>query len=270
MTLNKKKIFIIGNGHSGTTILYGMLAYHPDLAWFCQYSQRQEGSIPGRFALPMAASTKRVLRRVLKHDWRKGIRHYLTPRPGEMNSLWTYLWSIEDPSLRKKKMAEIVESELDSWGLDALLIKNPWIGQYVEMIQDALDDGARFIHIVRDGRAVVHSILHKHQRYHEGHDALVSAVNYWTRFLEKIILFGESVKWNNILEVRYEDLVANIPETLEGIMKFCDLDLERFPFDVVPGQLRATNPKWINEKNAENIRFIEENAGEILKRYRYI
>jgi hypothetical protein len=44
-------IFILGAGHSGTTILYKMLSMHPDVAWFSQFSQR-DGNVRGRFSIP--------------------------------------------------------------------------------------------------------------------------------------------------------------------------------------------------------------------------
>ena len=43
--------FILGAAHSGTTILYRMLALHPEVLWFSQFSLRS-GEIAGRWSLP--------------------------------------------------------------------------------------------------------------------------------------------------------------------------------------------------------------------------
>lgn len=167
-------------------------------------------------------------------------------------------------------MKEIVEIEMDSWKKQAIIVKSPWIEEHVDFLNNALQGDCSFIHIVRDGRAVVPSILHKHQRYSQGKDALESAIRYWTNIVGRIIEFGDKSNWQNIMEVRYEDLVEDIPKTLANIMAFCGLDSSRFPFDRVPKKLQPTNPKWINVANRENIRLIEKGATELLQRYRYI
>ena len=46
-----RAIFVVGVEHSGTTILYRMLARHPDLAWLSHYSMR-DGEIPNRCRVP--------------------------------------------------------------------------------------------------------------------------------------------------------------------------------------------------------------------------
>jgi hypothetical protein len=42
-----RPVYMYGAAHSGTTILYKMLALHPGATWFSQYSQR-DGSVSGR------------------------------------------------------------------------------------------------------------------------------------------------------------------------------------------------------------------------------
>ena len=49
-----RAIFVVGVEHSGTTILYRMLARHPDLAWLSHYSMRDgknPESLPRAFFL---------------------------------------------------------------------------------------------------------------------------------------------------------------------------------------------------------------------------
>ena len=85
-------VFVFGADHSGTTILYRMLAYHPALTWLSQFSLRR-GEIPGRGRRPMADRLDPVLRSV-RHPWRKEttrLRHWLVPQPGEEATIWAYL-----------------------------------------------------------------------------------------------------------------------------------------------------------------------------------
>jgi hypothetical protein len=70
-------VFVFGAAHSGTTILYRMLAYHPGLTWLSQFSLRA-GEIPGRRRAPGANRVDLVLRSV-PHRWRKGRAEGLAP-----------------------------------------------------------------------------------------------------------------------------------------------------------------------------------------------
>ena len=63
-------IFVMGAQHSGTTILYKMIALHPDVTWFSQFSKR-DGSIPGRFRFPGYRLLDHILRRRFRHSWLK-------------------------------------------------------------------------------------------------------------------------------------------------------------------------------------------------------
>ena len=85
-------VFLFGVDHSGTTVAYRMLAYHPDLAWFSQFTLR-DGTIPGRPRRPGAGLLEPRLRFV-PHAWDKGDpawRRWLGPRPGEEGQIWDYL-----------------------------------------------------------------------------------------------------------------------------------------------------------------------------------
>ena len=64
-------VFVFGVDHSGTTILYRMLAYHPDLTWFSQFSLRR-GEIPGRRRRPIADGSILMLR-VLRAPVAQGV-----------------------------------------------------------------------------------------------------------------------------------------------------------------------------------------------------
>jgi len=265
-----KKIFIIGNGHSGTSILYKMLAFHPDLSWFCQYSQRSKRTIPWRILFPFSNIIKNYLKKKKTFSWEKGQNSLLFPRPGEMNSLWKYLWSINDLKLRAEILNLIIDDEIQSWGKSSIIIKNPWIGKHVELINNMLPDDVYFIHIVRDSRAVIQSILHKHKRYNEEKDALNGAIEYWKNFIQKINDFGDKTKWKNIIEIRYEDFIDDIQGTIKKVFEFCSVDVDNFNFDMVPDKLYSTNTKWINEKNKQKVKDIENKTVFFLKKYNYI
>ena len=84
-----RPIFIIGVEHSGTTILYRMLARHPDLAWLSQYSMRG-GEVPSRMRVPFYSLINRVGTRALGTKWRKdfGLLTTILPNPYEGLETW--------------------------------------------------------------------------------------------------------------------------------------------------------------------------------------
>src|SRR5215217_7217233 len=110
---NRRPVYVLGVAHSGTSILQKMLAYHPDAAWFSQYSLR-DGSVPGRRRLPLAGAADRVLRRAVRHDWRKergGLLGSAIPRPGEAHTLLLYVLAAGSESEAADRLRRVVDEE---------------------------------------------------------------------------------------------------------------------------------------------------------------
>ena len=87
-----RPLFVLGTFHSGTSILYRMLARHPDVAWFSQFSVR-DGSIPGRRRLPLYRLIDRTSRLIYGDRWgesRAEERGHRS-RPTEGQTIWLYL-----------------------------------------------------------------------------------------------------------------------------------------------------------------------------------
>ena len=49
-------VFLFGVDHSGTTVVYRMLAYHPDLAWFSQFTFKDMASVNLNWGPPFSAT----------------------------------------------------------------------------------------------------------------------------------------------------------------------------------------------------------------------
>jgi len=98
-------IFILGAAHSGTTILYNMIGYHPDVTWFSRYNRPwirwdapQDGYLNGLSRIGRGivtwtlSETDRALRK-LPYPWQKGdslIRRAI-PEPIEAGRIWQRL-----------------------------------------------------------------------------------------------------------------------------------------------------------------------------------
>lgn len=268
-------IFVVGAAHSGTTIIYNMLAMHRDVAWFSQYSQRH-GTIPNRFALPFYALINRKLRTLCAHDWRKrygsSIRDYVIPKPMERSKIWDYIiapMTGDQPSPEEfiRRMQVIFMRECKDWGTTNLLVKCLALNRYIELLHLAYPH-AKFFHIVRDGRAVAFSLREKLVRKGESTtDGLREAAKYWVEVLNSV---SQSKGSLHLLDVKYEDFCMNVHDTLREMLQFANLNLQRFPFERCPQTLEITNSKWLKAASQEELDLLIDLEKEHLIKYGYL
>jgi len=267
--VKSKKIFILGATHSGTTILYNMLAHHNELGWFSQFSQRNT-DIPNRKNLFFSNTYKRLMRKTFKHSWKKADRKNWKPFPSEAKVIWDYILSFTEDKERKEIIRKIFNDELISWRKSHILLKKPSLGDHINLFYEEFGNNAYFIHIIRDGRAVILSDLHKFQKNCTIDEALYKTIDYWKGYIDAIESFKSNYKSGNILEIRYEDFIKDIHSTIKTILKFCNIDSNTFAYNSIPKSLKSTNNKWINEKNDDIIKKIEIIANDKLTKYGYI
>lgn len=263
-----KPIFIIGASYSGTSILHKMIALHPDLAWFSQYSCRG-GEIPNRFRLPFYKYFNRVLRSVFAHNWEKedgAIK--VIPRPGEAHQIWRHIFP-KDAELSQeeyiKRLRIFLGAECEAWHKNFILTKSIRFQYYLPILKTAFPE-AKFIHIIRDGRAITLS------RKYKGGQALP-----FEHFLKRARVWAETIEEINrqrerlgFFEFRYEDFCLDVHGYLKRILNYAGLDAAKFPFNKCPKILNPTNSKWFEMATNDEIAEIENVQKEILKQYGYI
>jgi hypothetical protein len=262
-------IFILGAGHSGTTILFRMVAMHPDVTWFSQLSQRN-GTIPGRVPIPWAHPLERGLRRLFPLSWEKTqgrVRELLIPLPTEARHIMRYL--VEDdaipPEEAVRRLRRVFAAECRRWGRRFIVVKSQRLNNRLTVLRQAFAR-PRFVHLIRDGRAEALSRRGKMVRGgRPAEESLEAAAHYWCDILEGISRHADAP----LLELRYEDLCADVPGRLRQVFAFAGLDAGRFPFARVPAQLRSTNAAWLAQAAAEEMRRLENVQGEWLRRYGY-
>jgi hypothetical protein len=238
-----RPVYVYGAAHSGTTILYRLLALHPGTTWFSQYSQR-DGSVRGRRRLPLAHAVDRVLRRFLTHDWRKeeqGLSR-LRPRPGEAHTILLYVLAAPTRSEAAARLRRVVDDECRRWRRPVLLAKPLPLRGRLDVLAAAHAE-ARIVHIVRDGRAVAASLRHKFMRSGEtAAEGVERAAAHWVEMLEEVERLRTST-----LTLRYEDLCADVHGSLARALEHAGLESGAFPFDRVPATLVATNRRRLEE-----------------------
>ena len=158
-----KPIFIVGCGRSGTTIFNDVLCAHHDLAWFSNYSNKY---YPIFSIIPFccALNSSKAFKRIMGHR---------RPRPSEGNNLWNWCHPVanspSDPPLTEihvtprsyYRCRRIIADHLRFSGKKRFVNKNTRNTRRILYLEKIFPD-ARFVHVIRDGRAVVASLLNVH------------------------------------------------------------------------------------------------------------
>src|SRR5919107_63797 len=157
MTELKKPIIIVGTGRCGSTIFHHLFARHPHVMWLSGFSDKY----------PTKPSVNRSVVTALGNPL---VYRFFGERvqPGECYRFWdrhAYGFSApcrdllkEDVTPRMKKQVRAALQAMLTPKRNRMLIKLAgWsrIGFLKEIFPDA-----KFVHIVRDGRAVASSVLH--------------------------------------------------------------------------------------------------------------
>jgi Sulfotransferase family len=280
MDLQPPPIFIVGNKRSGTTMFRLMLSSHKDIC------VPPEGGF------------------VVKLAWKYGHLRQFTPRTvgffvedlfktptiedWEFNreALLQRLQRIPDatfPRLIDSIYREYIERKQPGklgWG-----DKTTWYQDYLPLL-DSHFPTAKFVHVIRDGRAVLASFK---QVEHLPHDPIEVALE-WVWGLATIQRFGQAIGPSRYYEVKYEHLVENPEVELRKVCNFLEkpycsdmlkfaefnrkikLEPERHLAwksltlqDVTTSQVS----KWQTELNNEELATFWDLAGEMMARLEY-
>ena len=259
----RSPLLVFGVAHSGTTILYRMLAYHPDLVWFSQFSLRG-GELPGRRRAPGVSGLDVVLRSV-PHQWRKGrtkLPRVLIPRPGEVATIWNSL--LEDEASAGGRIRSTLTGFSERHGGRMVLAKWPDFHQHFDVLDEAFPQ-ARFVHIVRDGRAVALSLRPKFERTLGRDEALEAAARHWVEVLART----DAAREVDVLEVRYEDFCEDVHGVIHAVLDHAGLDADVFPFQRCPAVLANRNGRHLSSASARELEVVSRIQHGVLSRHGY-
>jgi hypothetical protein len=263
---NCRPAYVCGAGHSGTTILYKLLALHPGATWFSQYSQR-DGSVTGRRQLPLAHAVDKALRRFLTHHWRKEKQglSWLIPRPGEAHTILLYVLAAPTQSEAAARLRRVVDDECRRWHRRVFLAKPLPLRGRLDLLAAAHAE-ARIVHIIRDGRAVAASLRDKFMRSGESAaEGVERAAAHWVEMIDEVERLGLPT-----LTVRYEDLCADVHGTLARALEHAGLEPNVFPFDRVPAMLASTNRDRLDELAPGELEAVQGAQAPILRGLGYL
>ncbi|CAN2048483.1 omega-hydroxy-beta-dihydromenaquinone-9 sulfotransferase [Candidatus Magnetomoraceae bacterium gMMP-1] len=305
--MNKDKkilspVFVIGTGRCGLTPLMNLICYHKDLAWPSQYLNRSFTASKLYLSYISRLVDHILVKAPNKHD------SLFIPRHSEAFNLWETCYrgfsrpfrdlTDDDVTLIvESKFKDVIEKLIKFQG------KKRFIAEYSGwsriLFFKRIFPNAKFIHIVRDGRAVANSFLHVH--YWRGWEGIYK----WRwgippdNMLEKLKKYDYSfaalagIQWkilikninensalldvSNYLEIRYEDLVKEPEKIALNCLNFLNLDPDcsifkknlsiTKIFDANKKKMRI--PPWRENLTSKHIDILNDILYEELEYYNY-
>jgi omega-hydroxy-beta-dihydromenaquinone-9 sulfotransferase len=247
-----KPIFVVGCHRSGTTVLYEALAKHPDLVFLSNAS----ALLPRIPILSNAVADLFGLDEVEQERFLKDGIPFTPATPSEAIRIWE-LYAPEggdyclDEHFSNPKMEEYlihtIKKHLKYFNKTRFINKNPDNSVRMRYLNKLFPD-AKFINIIRDGRAVCSSLLKvreiaeeffgpEHRHATSGvkvkawadieetwkTDPVSSIGLLWKEVVETIERDKETIAPERYLELRFEDFVTEPFNYLEKMVHFCDL-----------------------------------------------
>ena len=272
-----KPILIIGAPGSGTTLLYQTLCSHRDLAYITPNMLRAGILRHGRF-LGDRRKALFILQNLIHRDYTSNlpqgdalwIKYF-----GDYNYMTENDYSEEMAGYFRKKVLQVQ----NLWGRPRLVDKTLLNCFRVRLLNSIFPD-VKFIHIIRDGRAVAFSILNKieiagdpNPLFHVGFKDILGdkyqsqrseLYNYglvWAEFVRKGREASAFAK-GRYYEVCYENLITEPHKELRKIVDFCELNwYSEFEEKIPPTQ--NMNEKWKQKASKEQRIDLEESTFDL-------
>lgn len=268
---DKDFLFIIGAPRSGTTMLQVMLGSHPAVA------TTVELTLFSRYVAPWLQNWDSEVRNEKEKGWKQGLP-FVWREAEFIEYLHGFLKRSYGSVLAEKPAATII------------LDKQPGYSEHVAGIKRLLPR-ARFIHLIRDGRDVVCSMIAAKRTRGFGTGTVRESAMEWSKMLcaaRKAAEFKD-----DYLEVRYEDVLSRGGAAFAEVLDFCRLKydaewlaqtMEDNSFDNMKKALRTGNPNvsaseahyrkgkagtWREELTTLDRYIIDKRAGALLRELGY-
>jgi hypothetical protein len=238
--------FVLGTGRCGSTLVHEILAHHPDIAFISNFEDRNTPLWPAR-------ANGVIYRRVMRGRTDKGKFRFA---PSEAYRLLER----EVSPLLSDPFRDLTREDVTPWlsrRLTALFAESARAQSRERVLHkftgwprigflDEVFPGARFVHVVRDGRAVANSWLQMPwwrghlgpESWHwgplpdedleawerSGRSFVVLAGIAWKLLIDAYWKAAASLPADRYLEIRYEDLTEDSRPTLGRVTDFLGLD----------------------------------------------
>jgi omega-hydroxy-beta-dihydromenaquinone-9 sulfotransferase len=285
-----KPIIIVGTGRCGSTVFHRTLANHPRLMWLSGLAELYP-TRPSWNRLAVQAMGNRPVRRLFGR-WIRANEQY---RFWDKHTYGAFSEPCRDLvrtdlTVRVKKNLRAALEPMLTRSRDRLLIKItgwPRMGFLDELFEDA-----KFVHIVRDGRAVATSLLHvgfwrgwygpqgwragllspADQATWESYDRSFVALAglEWRIQMRAIERARREVDPARFCEVKYETFCERPLDTYRQVLDFAELpQSSAFEQDVKAAPIRSTSDRWRENLTPGQQAILDDLLREDLQRIGY-
>ena len=274
-----KPILIIGAPGSGTTLLYQTLCSHRDVAYINHNMLRAGIWRHGRFVGDHRKALF-MLQNLIHRDPDSTL-------PQEADSFWavyfggyySYMtgndYSEEMAAYFRRKVLQVQ----NLWGGRPRFVNKNLQNCFRVRLLDLIFPDVKFIHIIRDGRAVAFSILNKkkdgatspillvgfkdilREKYQHHRSELYNYGLAWAEYVRKA-REARAVAQGRYYEVRYENLVREPYDELRKIVDFCELDWYSKFEEKIPST-QNMNEKWRQKATKDQRMDLEESTFDL-------
>lgn len=301
MNTSENFVFLLGAGRSGTTLLYKVLSAHPGIAYLSNYQNRWPD-------WPSTALLHRLLNRfpeAKRKAWfKKGGGAYfnekrnwlqsLIPTPAEAESVYHSCGLPLTPAPDFQvdtRLVTCLNTKLgrirNLSGARVLLTKRTANNRRIPQLARIFPD-AKYIHLVRDGRAVAYSLPRvswwgdhvlywagktPSQMVFEGADPLVLAATNWVEEMKSLETGLPLIEPANLLEVRYEKLLENPLNEIGRMVEFMGLGAslpDAYRAVIESLQLKPREETWLKGWSPTDKRRVLDIQLEVLNRWGYV
>jgi hypothetical protein len=282
--------------------MFEVFAAHPDLGWFSQYFNRLS-RFPSVAALSRSADLHpKLRRRIERSDQSRRLTNHLRVGPSEAALAWArysgarfhtdFLLDAEANADERDRLRATVSRILRYHGKRrfAAKVTGPArIGYLTSIFPDA-----QFVHIIRDARAVVQSLMRApfwKDTWRLSEPAWRGGLRNeeletWER-LDRSALALAALEWRAVIrtarheasrlatghyrEVRYEDFLSEPHAVLDQLVSFCALRESAAPHALLDRgfELHDMNRLWRDRFSASEIDLFDELIGELLDELGY-
>ena len=284
-----KPIIIVGTGRCGSTLFHRLLAKHPQMMWLSPLCYKYPHK-PGWNRMAVMAMDNPLLRRLFGDKI----------RPGENYRFWDkYAYGFSEPcrdlvrsdvSARVKKQVRAAFEPMLTSRRNRLLITITSLHR-IGFLNEIFPD-ARFIHVLRDGRAVASSLLHvgfwkgwhgpqswragllspEDQALWESYDRSFTALAgiEWRIQMRAMDAARRAIDPSLFCEVKYESFCEEPVEHFRRVLDFVEAPwTDDFEQEIRAASIRSTSNRWRDDLAPGQQVILDDLLAEDLRRYGY-
>ncbi len=242
----EKSIFVVGVPRSGTTLLYRLLAQHSDLAWF---SRTDEKKFLNPDFIKKSDKLDIITKNILENEKNLGINQSKEDIriPAELSFVYDEVFEKNWKVKVHEQNLEILISEITNLlklaGKKRYLNKTPHNSIRIRKINEIFPN-SKFIHIIRDPRSVVNSMLERAKKLDSSYFGIPIKKKFgfltnpiekhslqWKQVVKEIIDTSKELEDNQFFQIKYEELTDKPDYWLEKITNFCELPSFNYIYD---------------------------------------